>query len=50
MKSDDYTSTMGKTGAIPISTSVDEFGKIINETASEAATMLKDLGIEQIDQ
>ena len=50
VKSDDYTSTMGKTGAIPISTSVDEFGKIINETASEAATMLKDLGIEQIDQ
>jgi tripartite-type tricarboxylate transporter receptor subunit TctC len=48
--SEDYKSTMGKTGVIPISTSVDEFGKIITETASEAATMLKALGIEQIDQ
>ena len=27
-----------------------EFGKIITETAAEAAKMLKDLGIEQIDQ
>jgi tripartite-type tricarboxylate transporter receptor subunit TctC len=50
VKSDDYQSTMSKTGAIPISTSIDEFGKIINETASDAARMLKDLGIEQIDQ
>ena len=48
--SDDYKSTMGKTGVIAVSTSVDEFGKIITETAAEAAKMLKDLGIEQIDQ
>lgn len=48
--SDDYKSTMGKTGVIPVSTSVDEFGKIITETAADAAKMLKDLGIEQIDQ
>ena len=48
--SDEYKSTMGKTGVIAVSTSVDEFGKIITETAAEAAKMLKDLGIEQIDQ
>jgi hypothetical protein len=41
---------MDKTGVIAISTTVDEFGKIITETASDAAKMLKDLGIEQIDQ
>jgi tripartite-type tricarboxylate transporter receptor subunit TctC len=50
IESDDYKSTMGKTGVIPVSTSVDEFGKIITETAADAAQMLKDLGIEQIDQ
>jgi tripartite-type tricarboxylate transporter receptor subunit TctC len=50
VESDDYKSTMGKTGVIPVSTSVDEFGKIITETAADAAQMLKDLGIEQIDQ
>jgi tripartite-type tricarboxylate transporter receptor subunit TctC len=50
VESDDYKSTMGKTGVIPVSTSVDEFGKIITETAADAAKMLKDLGIEQIDQ
>ena len=50
VKSEDYKSTMEKTGVIPVSSSIDEFGKIINDTAREAATMLKDLGIEQIDQ
>ena len=48
--SEDYKSTMSNTGAIPISTSIDEFGRMITETASEAAKMFKDLGIEQIDQ
>jgi tripartite-type tricarboxylate transporter receptor subunit TctC len=48
--SDDYKATMGKTGVIPVSTSIDEFGKIIADTSSEAAKTLKDLGIEQIDQ
>jgi tripartite-type tricarboxylate transporter receptor subunit TctC len=50
VKSEDYVSTMGKTGAIPVSSSVDEFGKMITDTAADAAKMLKDLGIEQIDQ
>lgn len=48
--SGEFKGTMEKSGVIPISTSVDEFGKIIVETAAEAGKMLRELGIEQLDQ
>jgi tripartite-type tricarboxylate transporter receptor subunit TctC len=48
--SNDFKSTMEKTGVIAISSSVDEFGRIIHETAADAGKTLKELGIEQLDQ
>jgi tripartite-type tricarboxylate transporter receptor subunit TctC len=48
--SNDFRSTMEKTGVIAVSSSMDEFGKIINETAADAGKTLKELGIEQLDQ
>ncbi len=41
---------MEKTGVIAVSTPVDEFGKIITDTAADAGKTLKELGIEQLDQ
>jgi tripartite-type tricarboxylate transporter receptor subunit TctC len=48
--SPEFKTTMEKTGVIAISTPVDEFGKIIVETAADAGKTLKELGIEQLDQ
>jgi hypothetical protein len=48
--SDGYKSTMEKTGVIAQSNSVDDFGKLIVETAADAGKTLKELGIEQLDQ
>lgn len=48
--SKDFVSTMEKSGVIPTSSSVDEFGKMIVDTAADAGKQLKELGIEQLDQ
>jgi len=48
--SDQFRTTMEKTGVIPEASSVDAFGKMIVDTAAEAGTLLKQLGIEQLDQ
>jgi tripartite-type tricarboxylate transporter receptor subunit TctC len=48
--SNEFKSTMEKTGVIAVSTPVAEFGKIITETAADAGKTLKELGIEQLDQ
>ena len=45
----DFKSVIEKTGVIPLSSSIDEFAAIIADTAKEAATMIKELGIEQLD-
>jgi tripartite-type tricarboxylate transporter receptor subunit TctC len=47
--SDPFRTTMEKTGVIPEASSVDAFGKMIVDTAAEAGTTIKDLGIEQLD-
>lgn len=47
--SPEFKTVIEKTGVIPQSSSVDEFARIIADTAKEAATMIKELGIEQID-
>jgi tripartite-type tricarboxylate transporter receptor subunit TctC len=47
--SGEFKSVIEKTGVIPVSSSVDEFAAIIAETAKEAAVMIKELGIEQLD-
>jgi tripartite-type tricarboxylate transporter receptor subunit TctC len=47
--SGEFKSVIEKTGVIPVSSSVDEFAAIIAETAKEAAVMIRDLGIEQLD-
>ena len=45
----DFRSVIEKTGVIPLSSSIDEFAAIIADTAKEAATMIRELGIEQLD-
>lgn len=47
--SDQFKSTMAKTGVIAEASSVDAFGKLLVDTAADAAKTLKDLGIEQLD-
>jgi tripartite-type tricarboxylate transporter receptor subunit TctC len=47
--SGEFKSVIEKTGVIPVSSSVDEFAAIIAETAKEAAAMIRELGIEQLD-
>jgi tripartite-type tricarboxylate transporter receptor subunit TctC len=47
--SGEFRSVIEKTGVIALSSSVDEFAAIIAETAKEAAVMIKELGIEQLD-
>jgi tripartite-type tricarboxylate transporter receptor subunit TctC len=47
--SPEFKTVIEKTGVIPQSSSVDEFAKIIADTAKEGAVMLKELGIEQLD-
>jgi tripartite-type tricarboxylate transporter receptor subunit TctC len=48
--SDQFRTTMEKTGVIPEASSVDAFGKMIVDTAADAGKTIKDLGIEQLDQ
>jgi tripartite-type tricarboxylate transporter receptor subunit TctC len=48
--SDQFRTTMEKTGVIPEASGVDAFGKMIVETGTEAGKTIKDLGIEQLDQ
>ena len=48
--SDQFRTTMEKTGVIPETSSVDAFGKMIVDTAADAGKTIKDLGIEQLDQ
>ena len=38
-----------KTGVIPLASSVDEFATIMADTAKEAAVMIRELGIAQLD-
>jgi tripartite-type tricarboxylate transporter receptor subunit TctC len=47
--SPEFKTVIEKTGVIPQSSSVDEFAKIIADTAKEGAVMIKELGIEQLD-
>ncbi len=47
--SDEFKSVIGKTGVIPVSSTVDEFGALIADTAKEFGALIKDLGIEQLD-
>jgi tripartite-type tricarboxylate transporter receptor subunit TctC len=47
--SGEFKSVIEKTGVIPVSSSVDEFATIISDTAKEAAVLIKELGIEQLD-
>jgi tripartite-type tricarboxylate transporter receptor subunit TctC len=47
--SPEFRTVIEKTGVIPLSSSVDEFATIIADTAKEAAVMIKDLGIAQLD-
>jgi tripartite-type tricarboxylate transporter receptor subunit TctC len=47
--SPEFKTVIGKTGVIPQSSSVAEFAAIMADTAKEAAVMLKELGIEQLD-
>ncbi len=47
--SPEFKTVIEKTGVIPQSSSVDEFARIIADTAKEGAVMLKELGIEQLD-
>jgi len=48
--SDQFRTTMEKTGVIPEASSVDAFGKLIVDTAADASRTIKGLGIEQLDQ
>ena len=47
--SDQFRSTMEKTGVIPEASSVDAFGKMMADTAADAGKTIRDLGIEQLD-
>jgi tripartite-type tricarboxylate transporter receptor subunit TctC len=47
--SPEFKSVIEKTGVIPVSSSIDEFAAIFSDTAKEAAIMIKELGIEQLD-
>ncbi len=47
--SPEFKSVIEKTGVIPVSSTIDEFAAIIADTAKEAGTMIRDLGIEQLD-
>jgi tripartite-type tricarboxylate transporter receptor subunit TctC len=47
--SSEFRNVIEKTGVIPLSSSVDAFAAIIADTAKEAAVMIKELGIEQLD-
>ncbi len=48
--SDQFKTTMAKTGVIAEASGVDAFGKLIVDTAADAGKTIKDLGIEQLDQ
>ena len=39
----------GETGVIAVSSSIDEFAAIYAETARDAAVLIRELGIEQLD-
>ena len=47
--SPEFKTVIEKTGVIPVSSSVDELGALINDTAKEFGVLIKDLGIEQLD-
>ncbi|HWV41310.1 tripartite tricarboxylate transporter substrate binding protein [Pseudorhodoplanes sp.] len=47
--SDQFRTTMEKTGVIPEASSVDAFGKLIVDTAADAGKTLKELGIDPLD-
>ena len=47
--SPEFKTVIGKTGVIPVSSSVDELGALINDTAKEFGALIKQLGIEQLD-
>lgn len=48
--SEQFRTTMEKTGVIPEASGVDAFGRMIVDTAADAGKTIKDLGIEQLDQ
>jgi tripartite-type tricarboxylate transporter receptor subunit TctC len=47
--SEEFRTTIGKSGAIPTSTSVAEFARIMTDTAKEAGDMISELGISKLD-
>ena len=47
--SSDFKSVIEKTGVIAVSSSIDEFAAIYAETARDAAVLIRELGIEQLD-
>jgi hypothetical protein len=38
-----------KLGVMPVSSTPDEFGRVMADTVKEAAVMFRELGIERID-
>jgi len=47
--SNEFKSVIEKTGVIPVSSSVDELGLLINDTAKAFGALIQDLGIEQLE-
>jgi tripartite-type tricarboxylate transporter receptor subunit TctC len=45
----DFKATIEKTGVIAQSSTVEEFARLIGETAKDAEAMIRELGIEQIE-
>lgn len=45
----DYKAVMERAGAIPVSSTSAEFARLFHETAAEAGTMIRELGIEQLN-
>jgi len=49
VNSAEFKDVIEKTGVIAESSSVDAFAKIMSDTAKEADTMIRELGIERLD-
>lgn len=47
--SNEYRTVIEKTGVIPVSSTTEEFARIMADTAKDAGTMIRELGIEQLD-
>lgn len=49
VNSEEFRSAMGKTGVIAVASGVDEFGRILADTAKEARDLYRELGIGPVD-